>query len=154
MAATALTREEAARIGLVDESAVDWSRKVDIELDLEPELQPVDLEIPGLPKPVEAAEPASGRTLADHVQIGFSYQMHLDGEWHKVRLAVVSAGRTFFVFTSGHRHQRTISLTYRMLSRMCESGRMRAYESAQLIERATARARRQLAELGAGAAAR
>ena len=34
-----------------------------------------------------------------------------------------------------------------MLERLCESGRMRAFENAYLIERATARARRQLAAM-------
>ena len=150
-ATPAFTREEAARIGLVDESTVDWSGKVDIDLSAEPEVTAVDLEIPGLPKPVDPVTPASGRSLADHVQIGFSYQMHLEGEWQKVRLAHVSPGRSFFVFTSGQRHQRTISLTFRMLARLCESSRMRAFESAELLERATARTRRQLASVGAPA---
>jgi hypothetical protein len=87
------------------------------------------------------------------VQIGFAYQMHLDDKWQKVRLAHVSPGRTFFVFTHGSRHKQTISMTYRMLVRLCEAGRLRAFENAYLIERATARARRQLAALGASAAA-
>jgi hypothetical protein len=39
-----------------------------------------------------------------------------------------------------------------MLARLCESGRMRAFESAQLLERATARTRRQLAGLSGQAA--
>jgi hypothetical protein len=62
-----------------------------------------------------------------------------------VRLAHVSPGRSFFVFNRGERHKQTISLTQRMLLRLCETGRMRAFESAYLLERATARARRQLA---------
>ena len=139
------TQEEAARIGLVDEASVDWDGKVDIDLNVEPEIKAVDLELPGLPRPVDPIEPASGRSLADHVQIGFSYQMHLEGKWQKVRLAHVSPGRSFFVFTHGGRHQRTISLTHRMLARLCETGRLRAFENAELLERATARARRQLA---------
>ncbi len=143
--------DEATRLGLVQEAGFDWDGKVDIDLSAEPEVHAVDLALPGLPAPAEPMAPASGRTLADHVQIGFSYQMHLDGEWQKVRLAHVSPGRTFFVFTRGQRHQRTISLTHRMLVRLCESGRMRAFESAELLERATARTRRQLASLGAGA---
>jgi hypothetical protein len=81
------------------------------------------------------------------VQIGFAYQMHLEGEWQKVRLNHVSPGRTFFVFTRGKRHKHTISLTHRMLVRLCESKRLRAFESAYLLERATARARRQLSAL-------
>lgn len=148
-AAPAFTREEATRLGLIDEAAIDWNGKVDIDLSAEPEVSAVDLELPGLPAPAEPVEPASGRTLADHVQIGFSYQMHVEGDWQKVRLAHVSPGRSFFVFTRGHRHQRTISLTHRMLVRLCETGRMRAFEGAQLLERATARTRRQLAALGA-----
>jgi hypothetical protein len=46
-------------------------------------------------------------------------------------------------------------MTARMLYRLCETGRLRAYENAYLLERATARARKQLAALrgGAGAAA-
>ena len=42
-----------------------------------------------------------------------------------------------------------MSLTLRMLVRLCETGRFKAFESAYLVERATARARRQLAGLGA-----
>jgi len=152
LAAPAFSPEEARRIGLVDESAVDWDGKVDIDLGAEPEVSAVDLELPGMPTPAAAdAEPTHGRMLADHVQIGFSYQMHLEGEWQKVRLAHVSPGRTFFVFIRGRRHERTISLTHRMLVKLCESGRMRAYESAYLIERATARTRRQLASMAAPA---
>ena len=42
-------------------------------------------------------------------------------------------------------------MTSRMLARMCETGRLRAFESAYLLERATARARKQLASSeGAG----
>ncbi len=150
------TQDEAARIGFVDETAINWNGKVDIDLSAEPEVSAVDLELPGLPaspQPMEAPEPTQGRSLADHVQIGFSYQMHIEGDWQKVRLAHISPGRNFFVFTRGQRHQRTISLTHRMLLRLCDTGRMRAFESAQLLERATARTRRQLAALaGAGQA--
>ena len=38
-------------------------------------------------------------------------------------------------------------MTARMLRRMCETERLRAFESAHLLERATARARQQLAAL-------
>jgi hypothetical protein len=44
-------------------------------------------------------------------------------------------------------------MTYRMLTKLCENNRVRAFESAYLLERATARARQQLAQLlpaGAG----
>ena len=142
-------------MGLVDEAAVDWNGQVDIDLDApaEPELAAVDIALDGLPPP-EAPEPTRGRTLADHVQIGFAYQMHLEGQWQKVRLAHVSPGRTFFVFNYGSKkHKRTVSLTHRMLVRLCETGRLRAFEQAYLLERATARARRQLAALGGGSSA-
>jgi hypothetical protein len=145
--------EEAARVGLVTEAAVDWNGKVDVDLSAdETPVSAVDIAIDGLPAP-EAVEPTRGASLVDHVQIGFAYRMHLDGAWQKVRLTHVSPGRSFFVFTRGKRHQRTITLTQRMLAKLCETDRMRAYESAYLIERATARARRQLAALKPGAAA-
>jgi hypothetical protein len=144
--------EEAQRIGLLDEGAVNWDGKVDIDLGAEPDPGEGDLDIAGLPK-AEAAEPCSGKSLADHVQIGFAYQMHRDDKWQKVRLSHVSPGRTFFVFTCGSRHKQTISMTHRMLVRLCDTGRLRAFENGYLIERATARARRQLAALGASAPA-
>jgi len=68
-----------------------------------------------------------------------------------VRLSHVSPGRTFFIFTPGARHKETVSLTQRMLARLAESGRLRTFENGYLIERATARARRQLATLAAPA---
>jgi len=138
--------DEAKAIGLVDESEVDWNGAIDIDLAAEPEITAVDIDIVGLPAP-EPVEPTSGKSLADNVQIGFAYQMHLDDKWEKVKLSHVSNARTFFVFTHGAKQRKTISMTYRMLSRMCETGRMRAFENAYLLERATARARRQLAGL-------
>ena len=83
----------------------------------------------------------------EHIRLGFAYQMLLKDQWQKVRLSYVSPGRNFFVFTRGRKHQETISLTARMLARMCETNRLRAVEHAYLMERATARARRQLAAL-------
>jgi Protein of unknown function (DUF1631) len=147
------TAEEAQRIGLVEESAIDWDGHVDIDLsadEAEPEVTEHDQMIDGLPEP-EPIEPTKGATLADHVQIGFSYRMHFEGSWHKVRLSHISPGRTFFVFTRGKDHQHAISMTARMLYRLCETGRLRAFENAYLIERATARARKQLSALRGGA---
>jgi len=138
--------EEARVVGLVSEAAVNWDGTVDIDLTAEPELTDVDINIDGLPPP-EPTEPTRGASLADHVQIGFAYQMHFDNEWQKVRLTHVSPGRAFFVFTRGKKVQKIISMTARMLHRMCETGRLRAFEHAYLIERATARARKQLAEI-------
>ena len=149
-----LTAEEAERVGLVQESAVDWSGTVDIDLgatmggetaaaiEAEPSL-------PGLPEHTEAAEPTEGRALADLVQVGYPYQMHVDNAWQKVRLSHVSAARSFFIFTHGGKHSKTVSLTQRMLVRLCEAGRLKAFETSYLVERATARARRQLAGLSA-----
>ncbi len=162
------TPEEARQVGLVEESAVDWSGQVDIEIDTggasddagdtQPDgLADTDDSAPiglGLDlnldlSPSEPPEPSRGPQLMDHIKLGFAYQMHLKDEWQKVRLTYVSPGRSFFVFSRGKKHQETISMTARMLARMCETGRMRAYESAYLMERATTRARKQLAALKA-----
>ena len=156
--------EEAQRVGLVSESAVDWSGTVDIDLGAENEmdsgpdtvpnpaavarLAAIDLDLDLTLTTADPAEPSRGPQLFDHVKLGFAYQMHLKDEWHKVRLTHVSAGRSFFVFTRGRKHQETISMTARMLARMCETGRMRAVESTYLMERATQRARKQLAAMG------
>ncbi len=147
----AFTAEEAQQIGLLSEGAVDWNAQVDVDLTAEAPVTEGDIAIAGMPQP-EAVEPTQGRSLADHVQIGFAYQMHIDGQWQKVRLTHVSPGRTFFVFTRGKRHKQAISLTQRMLVRLCDGNRLRAFESAYLLERATARARRQLATIRPSAA--
>jgi hypothetical protein len=153
--------EEAQQVGLVAPSAVDWSHTVDIELDPTPadeldstDAAPLDLgaDINLDMASTEPAEPTRGPQLMDHINLGFAYQMLLKDEWQKVRLTYVSPARSFFVFTRGRVHQETISMTTRMLARMCESGRMRAVESAYLMERATQRARKQLAALRAPAA--
>ena len=161
IAPPALTDAEAQRVGLVDENAVDWSAAVDIDLSepadaAEPAAAAAELpELPGLPSAAEPApEAATGASLAEHVQIGYAYRMHVDGVWRKVRLVHVSAGRGFFLFTHGARHAQTVSLTRRMLERLCETGRFRAFEQATLLERATLRARRQLAALGSHSAPR
>jgi hypothetical protein len=157
---------EAQQIGLVAETAVDWSKEVDIDLtatepepepvNSAPDTQPVDLNLDlaatldiNLELGSDPAEPTQGVQLMDHVKLGFAYRMHLNDQWQKVRLSYVSPGRAFFVFTRGKRHTETVSLTARMLSRMCETGRFKAFESSYLIERATARARKQLAALTA-----
>ena len=142
--------EEAERVGLVQESRIDWSAPVEQAPPDDTPVADADIAIAGLPQP-EPVEPTQGPELADHVQLGFAYQMHLDNAWHKVKLTHVSPGRNFFVFSRGKRHRQTISLTQRMLVKLCETGRLRAFESAYLLERATARARRQLASMGASA---
>ena len=133
--------------------AVDWNVPLDIDLDqvsADAEAALAGVQLPGLPELPTANETQTPRQLADQVQVGFAYQMHLEGDWHKVRLTHVSTGRNFFVFTRGSRHRQTLSLTYRMLAKMCETGRLRAIEKASLLERATARARRQLSALASG----
>jgi hypothetical protein len=162
------TPEEAKKVGFVPEAAVDWSGEVDastVDIDLGDDLQPaepvsasvaavLDPEVESQLGPEtsgsgDTGELIKGPQLIDHIRLGFAYQMHLKDEWQKVRLAHVSSGRSFFVFTRGGRHQETISMTSRMLARMCETGRFRAVESAYLMERATLRARKQLAALKA-----
>lgn len=162
------TEDEAKRVGLVAETAVDWSAAVGsegVDLDLGEATQapePASTSLmarldavaaveqlgPTATEAGEAPEPSRGAGLIEHLKVGFAYQMHLKNEWQKVQLAHVSSGRSFFVFTRGGRHQETISMTSRMLARMCETGRFRVVESAYLMERATVRARKQLAALG------
>ena len=126
------TPEEAKQVGLVNETAVDWSEKIEsidkVDLDLSADVQPP---LPATPSVVahldaqavaatlgapttasdEPAEPTRGPQLMDHIKLGFAYQMHLKDEWQKVQLAHVSSGRSFFVFTRGGKHQETISMT-------------------------------------------
>jgi len=146
-----LSPQEAQSLGLVSESGVDWDGSVDIVLGEEAEtpLQAVDISIDGLPAATDAPEPSQGELLIDHLQLGFAYQMHTGDSWHKVRLAHISAGRSFFIFTQGAKHQETVTMTARMLKRLCEAKRLRAYEHAYLMERAISRARKQLAAIGA-----
>jgi hypothetical protein len=147
-----LTPAEAKSLGLVEDIGVDWNGELDLDLSgndaaTEP-LQAVDISIDGLPAAESAPEASSGALLMENMQLGFAYQMHTGTEWQKMRLAHVSAGRSFFIFTHGNRHQETVTMTARMLKKLCEAGRMRAFEHALLMERATARARAQLAALG------
>jgi Protein of unknown function (DUF1631) len=155
------TPEEAEAVGLVAESNINWSDSVDIGIGEDSESPAESTEpMPFASDPAldvmdandaEADEPTRGAALIDHINLGFAYQMHLKDEWKKVRLTYSSPGRQFFVFTRGKKHPETISVTLRMLTRMCETGRFRAFESKYLMERATQRARKQLAELQAQA---
>ncbi len=143
---TALSPDEVQKAGFVHEAAITAAGDLDINLDApgeaDPSLAELDINL-DIPPP-----PTSGIQLVHHIQKGTAYQMMMQGEWKKVRLTWVSEGRSFFIFTQGHHmHKQTISLTGRTLAKMCESGRFKAYEQAELIERATVRARRQLAAL-------
>ena len=104
-------------------------------------------------EPVESPELAPGPQLRDHLQLGFTYQLNLKDHWERVRLTYMSPGRTLFLFAHGAKGRETISMTARTLSRLCEGGRMRAFENAFLIDRATQRARQQLAMIGRTGAA-
>lgn len=147
-----LSDDEALRLGLVQDEHVDWDGQVDIDLSADEQpLAAVDISIDGLPAAEEAPAPTAGELLIDHLQLGVAYQMHRDGQWEKVRLAHISGSRSFFIFTHGQKHQQTLTMTARMLRKLCEAGRLRAFEHAHLLERATARARQQLAALGAKA---
>jgi hypothetical protein len=140
--------DEASQVGLMEESKVDWQGEVDIDLSADAPLQAADISLEGLPA-AEPMEPSSGAALIEHLQLGFAYQMYSEGKWLKVRLSHISPARSFFLFSHGHKHQETLTMTARMLKRLCETDRLRAFENAYLLERATARARKQLAALTA-----
>jgi len=149
---SALSREEIQQTGFVPEAVVAQEAKLDIDLDLpgepDPSLSEIDINLDAPPLP------SAGAQLVHHIQKGTAYQMHMQGQWKKVRLTWISEGRNFFIFTHGHTHKQTISLTARTLAKMCEGNRFKAFEQAELIERATVRARRQLAALSADARTR
>jgi hypothetical protein len=99
------------------------------------------------------AEPASGKSLADHVQIGFAYQMHLDGAWQQGALEPRQP-RTQLLRLHPRRAPQANGVDDLPHARSPVRNRpLRAFENAYLIERATARARRQLAALGGNATA-
>jgi len=151
----ALSADEAQDAGFMAEAAAICDAPLDIDLDLG------DVGIAGtsgasgesaLDINLDAPPPPSqGLALIHHIQKGTAYNMQMQGQWKKVRLTWISEGRNFFIFTHGHTHKQTISLTARTLAKMCDTGRFRAFEQAELLERATLRARRQLAALSAGA---
>nr|WP_297356049.1 DUF1631 family protein [uncultured Caldimonas sp.] len=146
--AGSFSEEEAAQVGLVEETAIDWDGNVDIDLEsLDSSSGDLDINLDGLGPEMVPETPTKGAQLAQYVQAGVAYQMHTEEGWRKVRLNWVSPGRTFFIFSYGKKHQKIISLTGRMLTKLCETGRFKAFEQAYLIERAVARARKQLAAL-------
>ncbi len=144
---SAFTAAEVQQAGFVSEAALASDGPLDINLDLaaasDPALSEVDINLDSPPPP------CAGLQLIHHIQKGTAYQMMMQGQLKRVRLTWISEGRNFFIFTHGHTHKQTISLTARTLAKMCESGRFKAFEQAELIERATVRARKQLAALSA-----
>jgi hypothetical protein len=166
----AFSTEEAQQLGLVVDKQIDWTQtapeeqveatariqisNVDIDLSVwEPLAQ---LSLPRLndevnralgPLSSEALEITTGLELIEQLKIGFAYQMYLKDEWKKVRLSLISPGGLFFVFTHGKEHQQIVTLTARMVERLCGQHRLKAFESSYLMERAAHRARQQLAAL-------
>lgn len=147
---SALSQEEVRQAGFVPEAAISGEAPLDIDLDSpsDPSLSDIDINLDAPPTP------AAGPQLVHHIQKGTAYQMLMQGQWKKVRLTWISEGRTFFIFTHGNTHKQTISLTARTLAKMCEGRRFKAFEQSELLERATLRARRQLAALSADARTR
>jgi hypothetical protein len=205
------TSEEAAQLGLVDESVIDWQAPVDIDLGgplgLDPqapaqasphdasadqsaadgvsdqpmEAQQAPLDSDAIAHPADSALPDSAssepdetplmihlgegvdiqldiggpehpdstaqNTPAQDLQIGNAYRMLLKDQWQTVRLNYISPARSFFVFTHGKGQAQTVSFTARMVGRMTQSQRLKPLESSFLIERASARARKQLAAI-------
>jgi hypothetical protein len=141
---SALSASEAQQAGFIAEAAIS-SSAIDIDLDspaqIDPSFSEIDINLDAPPVP------SAGLQLLHHIQKGTAYQMLMQGQWKRVRLTWVSEGRNFFIFSHGHTHKQTISLTARTLAKMCDSGRFKAFEQSELIERATVRARRQLAAL-------
>jgi hypothetical protein len=91
----------------------------------------------------EPEEPTEGSQLRHHLQVGAAYRLHLKDQWQKVRLTHMNASRTFFLFTHGNEDRSTISMTARMLGRLCDTGRLKAFEDKPLLDRATERMRTQ-----------
>ena len=146
---SALSQAEIQEAGFLPEAAVVAEGPLDINLDaagtVDPLLSEIDINLDSPPPP------SAGLQLVQYIQKGTAYQMMMQGQWKKVRLTWISEGRNFFIFNHGHTHKQTISLTARTLAKMCEGGRFKAFEQSELIERATVRARRQLAALNSGA---
>jgi Protein of unknown function (DUF1631) len=165
--------EEAQSVGLVAETSVNWARPVEPVEPVEPEsadavvstvaaafedenglpvisaeaLEPTPSPVPVSVTSADDEESAGTAHLRDQLQVGFSYRLQLEDQWEKVRLTYMSPGRNFFMFTHGSKDRRSISMTARMLDRLCQTGRMCAIEASYLIDRATERARQQLAQL-------
>jgi hypothetical protein len=146
---SALSQAEIQEAGFLPEAAVLAEGPLDIDLDaagtVDPSLSEVDINLDSPPPPT------AGIQLVHHIHTGTAYQMMMQGQWKKVRLTWISEGRNFFIFNHGHTHKQTISLTARTLAKMCDNGRFKAFEQSELIERATVRARRQLAALSSNA---
>lgn len=107
---------------------------------LAPTLSPPipDTADPEVPPP----EPLTGRALFEVLRPGQAYLMQLNEGWKKVRLVYTSAGRAFYVFRFGE-PQEMMTLTAKMLARLCDLRRVRSLNRSELLERAAMRARHQ-----------
>jgi hypothetical protein len=102
---------------------------------------------PGTPEETSAASPAQpdpgppsrGAALADHLRVGEAYDLLVSDRRRRVRLAHLSPGGAFVVFTHGAQQEQTITMTSRMMRQACESGRLQAAESSSMIDRASER---------------
>ena len=99
------------------------------------------------PMAADPDEPTEGPQLRHNLQIGVSYRLQLKDQWEKVRLTYMSPGRTLFLFSYGSKDRSSVSMTSRMLERLCDAHRLKTYEPSFLIDRAAERARRQLSAL-------
>ena len=101
------TPDEAARIGLVDESAVDWNGKVDIDLSAEPKAtaSPTPTSTSTACRRPSRSSPRRARRWPTTCRSASPTACTSTSQWHKVRLSHISPGRTFFVFTRGSKHQ-------------------------------------------------
>ena len=144
--------EEARNVGLVVETSVDWNSPIVKVAALTPEaptgaaakLTATD---PGMDSGFPEANTADPGSLRTQLEIGFSYHLQLKDSWEKVRLTYMSPSRNLFLFRHGEQDRRSISMTARMLDRLCESGRLRPMELSFLLDRASARVKQQLAGL-------
>jgi hypothetical protein len=142
--AAALHAEEAQRVGLVDESGSRLGRPGRHRpqrraAEAAENTDACRLRCPACPAPTNRRSPprqVAGRPRADRLQ--------------PTRCTSTATGRRCACRTSAraqllrlhprHRHQQTVSLTHRMLVRLCETGRLRAFEK-RLAARARHRAR-------------
>ena len=144
--------EEARNVGLVMEASVDWNHPVaQAPTPVLGAARDAAMHLPATDPGVESEFPevtaGSTGSLRTQLAIGLSYHLQLKESWEKVRLAYMSPGRNLFLFRHGVQDRRSISMTARMLDRLCETGRMRPIEMAFLLDRASARVQQQLAGL-------
>lgn len=85
--------------------------------------------------------PAAAPSLRDALQVGLSYRLLLDAQWQPIRLTYLAPGRNFFMFSHGPRQRQSISMTARMVDRLCAASRFGGSEAAPLLDRATQRVR-------------